>query len=294
MSIRSLLALHQAVENAPPLLRASIDLDYPNKRHALKQVSFEIANGEVLGLIGESGSGKSSIAMCLLRLLRRECRLTGSIQFEGRELLSATEREMRRIRGQEIGLVLQSPLASLNPVLRIGYQMAEAWRAHRTTPRAEMAAEIARVLEMVSLPGDEEFLRRYPRQLSVGLAQRVLIAMAILHRPKLLIADEPTSALDVITGAEILKLFTRLNRDLGMAVLFISHDLLSVASLCHRVAIMRQGSIVECAASAQIFGNPSHPYTQALVAALPKLPAACPTQKTEILAAEKHAQYSDR
>lgn len=274
MSIRSLLALHQAVENAPPLLRVSIDLDYPNRRHALSQVSFEIADAEVLGLIGESGSGKSSIAMCLLRLLRRDCHLSGSIRFEGRELLSATEREMRRIRGRQIGLVLQSPLASLNPVLRIGAQLAEAWRAHRNTSREEMAAEIARAVEMVSLPAGEEFLRRYPRQLSVGLAQRVLIAMALLHRPKLLIADEPTSALDVITAAEILKLFTRLNRDLGMAVLFISHDLLSVASLCHRVAIMREGSIVECAARDQIFGHPSHPYTRALVAALPRLPRA--------------------
>jgi len=274
MSTHSLLAIHQAVENAPPLLRASIDLDYPNKPHALKQVSFEIEDGEVLGLIGESGSGKSSIAMCILRLLRRDCRLRGSIRFKGRELLSTTEREMREIRGREIGLVLQSPLASLNPVLRIGDQLGETWRAHRQTSREEMRAEIARVLGMVSLPADKEFLGRYPRQLSVGLAQRVLIAMAILHRPKLLIADEPTSALDVITGAEILKLFAQLNRELGMGVLFISHDLLSVAALCHRVAIMREGSVVECAATPQIFDNPSDRYTQALVAALPKLPSS--------------------
>ncbi len=284
MSIHSLLALNKAVENAPPLLRAAIHLDYPNKPEALKHVAFEISQGEVLGLIGESGSGKSSIAMCLLRLLRKDCRLQGSVQLEGRELLSMPEGQMRQVRGREIGLVLQSPLMSLNPVLRIGTQMEEVWRAHRKTSREEMRAEIARVLTMVSLPGDQEFLRRYPRQLSVGLAQRVLIAMAILHRPKLLIADEPTSALDVITAAEILKLFGQLNRELGMAVLFISHDLMSVASLCHRVAIMKQGSLVECAATAQIFGRPQHQYTQALVASLPKWPGTLLPREAPLLA----------
>ena len=275
MSTQSLLTLQRAVEPGRALLAAAIDLDYPNKPGALRQVVFEIGPGEVLGLIGESGSGKSSVALCLMRLLRaRGCRLTGSIQFDGRDLLSASEKEMRRVRGRDIGLVLQSPLASLNPVLRIGTQMAEAWKAHRSTSRDEMRQQIERTLEMVSLPSSEDFLRQYPRQLSVGLAQRVLIAMAILHRPKLLIADEPTSALDVITAAGILNLFGRLNQELGTAILFISHDLLSVASLCHRVAIMRAGSLVECAETAQIFGSPAHEYTQALVAALPQLPAA--------------------
>ena len=273
MSTHSLLTLHQVVESAGDLLHASIDLDYPNKPGALKRVTFEIGRGEVLGLIGQSGCGKSSIALCLMRLLRqRGCRLSGGIRFDGRELLSAPEREMRGIRGRDIGLVLQSPLASLNPVLRVETQFIECWRAHRNTSRAEARTHIRQVLEMVSLPSDEEFLRRYPRQLSVGLAQRVLIGMAILHRPKLLIADEATSALDVITAAEILKLFARLNRELGMAILFISHDLLSVASLCHRVAIMREGAIVECAATQRIFTNPAHEYTRALVAALPVNP----------------------
>jgi ABC-type dipeptide/oligopeptide/nickel transport system ATPase component len=273
MSTPSLLTLHQAVDSGGALLGASIDLDYPNKPGALRRVAFEIARGEVLGLIGQSGSGKSSIAMCIMRLLRqRGCRLTGSIRFDGRELLTASEREMRAVRGREIGLVLQSPLASLNPVLRLETQFLEAWRAHRGTSREVARSHIRQVLEMVSLPGDDEFLRRYPRQLSVGLAQRVLIGMAILHRPKLLIADEPTSALDVITASEILKLFARLNRELGMAILFISHDLLSVASLCHRAAIMREGTIVECAVTGQIFTNPAHEYTRALVAALPVSP----------------------
>jgi ABC-type dipeptide/oligopeptide/nickel transport system ATPase component len=274
MSTLSLLALQQAVDSRRPLLRAAIDLDYSNKPGALHQVSFDIARGEVLGLIGESGSGKSSVALCLMRLLRQSSScLTGSIQFDGRELLSIPEREMRKIRGRDIGLVLQSPLASLNPALRIGTQFEEAWRAHRNTPRDEMRSNIGRAISLVSLPSGSEILSRYPRELSVGLAQRVLIGMAILHGPKLLIADEPTSALDVITSAEILKLFVRLNRELGTAILFISHDLLSVAWLCDRVAIMRQGSIVECAPTSQIFSAPAHEYTQALVAALPRLPA---------------------
>ncbi len=273
MSTHSLLSLHRAVEGSEALLRASIDLDYPNRKGVLRQVAFEIAPGEVLGLIGESGSGKSSVALSILRLLRqRDVRLSGSIQFGGRELLSLREREMRKLRGREISLVLQSPLASLNPMLTTGAQLREAWRAHRYTSREQAESEIARVLELVRLPTAADFLRLYPRQLSVGLAQRVLIAMAILHRPKLLIADEPTSALDAITASEILKLFVQLNRELGMAILFISHDLLSVASLCGRVAIMRAGQIVECARAGDIFRNPRHEYTRALVEAMPKLP----------------------
>ena len=283
MSTLSLLKLHQAVDpGRQPLLRAVIDLDYPNKCNALKQVSFEIEHGEVLGLVGASGSGKSSVALCILRLLRQKgCRLSGLIEFEGRDLLSLKERDMRKIRGSGIGLVLQSPLASLNPVLRIGTQLNETCRAHRGSSRDEMRSSIQQVMEMVNLPSGDDFLQHYPRQLSVGLAQRVLIAMAILHRPKLLIADEPTSALDVITAAGILKLFTRLNRELGMAILFISHDLLSVASLCDRVAIMRDGSIVECAPTSQIFTKATHEYTRALVAALPQLPEAYTRTSTE-------------
>lgn len=268
MSTPSLLPLDRAVDDRAVVLRASIDLDYPNKPRALNGAAIEIRAGEVLGLIGESGSGKSSIALAILRLLgRRGARVTGTIEFAGRDLLAASESEMRTVRGREIGLVLQSPIASLNPALRIGTQLAEAWNAHRKTTRAETRERILRVMEMVSLPAGDEFLERYPKQLSVGLAQRVLIGMAILHEPKLLIADEPTSALDVITAADILNLFARLNRELNMAILFISHDLLSVASLCHRVAIMRSGKIVECTATDQIFDDPRHEYTKALVGA---------------------------
>ncbi len=176
------------------------------------------------------------------------------------------------LRGREMSIVLQSPLSSLNPALRIGTQLSEAWRAHADGTREECAAAIAAALANVSLPNDSDFLRRRPSQLSVGQAQRVIIAMAVLHRPSLLIADEATSALDTITQSEILRLFAQLNRELGMGILYISHDLLSVAVLCHRIAILNAGEIVECGPPSQIFGAPQHPYTQKLVAALPRVP----------------------
>jgi ABC-type dipeptide/oligopeptide/nickel transport system ATPase component len=183
------------------------------------------------------------------------------------------EREMRQLRGSEIGLVLQSPLSSLNPALRIGTQLTEAWKAHASGSREEAKWRIQESLTAVTLPSDEEFLRRFPSQLSVGQAQRVLIAMAVIHRPALLIADEPTSALDVITQAEVLQLFRKLNQDLGTAILYISHDLLSVATICDQIAILNQGEIVERGSTAQIFNHPTHPYTRKLIAALPEKPA---------------------
>jgi ABC-type dipeptide/oligopeptide/nickel transport system ATPase component len=272
MSTPSLSLLCRAVEPTP-LLQVSIDLDYPNKPGALRGVSFSICPGEVLGLIGESGSGKSSVAMAVLGLLgHRGASVRGTVAFEGRNLLTCRESERRSLRGRQISLILQSPLASLNPVLRIGTQLAEAWRAHRKTTPAETRARILSVLEMVSLPATDQFLAQFPRQLSVGLAQRVLIAMAIIHSPKLLIADEPTSALDAITASEIRRLFERLNREMNTAILFISHDLLSVASLCHRVAIMRNGEIVESDSTSRIFEAPRDRFTRALVAALPRWP----------------------
>jgi ABC-type dipeptide/oligopeptide/nickel transport system ATPase component len=179
---------------------------------------------------------------------------------------------MRAVRGREIGLVLQSPLAALNPSMTVGQQIREAWLAHRTV--GQQWRDPLELLETVNLPAEAQFLDRYPRQLSVGQAQRVLIAMAIVHRPALLVADEPTSALDSITQAEILKLFARLNRQMGMSILYISHDLLSVASLCHRMAILREGRVVESGSTVQIFRYPRHPYTKALLAAIPAFPFA--------------------
>jgi ABC-type dipeptide/oligopeptide/nickel transport system ATPase component len=169
---------------------------------------------------------------------------------------------------------LQSPVSSLNPAMRIGDQIYESWRAHReeyTEPFSRRDA--IELLERASLSADERFLRRYPRELSVGQAQRVLIAMALVHRPRLLIADEPTSALDAITQAEILQLFSRLSREMSMGLLFISHDLLSVASICHRVAILSAGRVVEFNSTGNIFRRPAHLYTKALIASIPHLPA---------------------
>ncbi len=256
-----------------PLLSARLTAGYPSKPAVLRDARFEIGRGEILGLVGESGSGKSTIALSLLRLLRyRGGAVTGEVCFEGRDLLPLSDREMRRIRGRQIGFVPQSPVTSLNPALRIGTQLNEAWTAHANGATSQRRDRFLSLLDSVSLPGEDALLRRYPGELSVGQAQRLLVAMSILHRPSLVIADEPTSALDVVTQAEILKLLGRLNRDLNMAVLYISHDLVSVSSLCQRVAILHEGAVVECAPTEQIFRNPTHPYTRRLIDAVPKNP----------------------
>ena len=254
-----------------PLLDVQLTVDYPNNPGVLRDVALEIAPGEILGLVGESGSGKSTLALSIMRLLAGKTS-QGHLIYDGRDLLGLSSSEMRALRGREISMVLQSPLASLNPALRIDAQMAEAWRAHQPSIPRAWRGHALDAFEMVALPAGRELFNRYPRQLSVGQAQRVLIAMAILHRPRLLIADEPTSALDAITSSEILALFKALNRDLNMAILFISHDLLSVASLCSRVAILQRGELVECGATAELFEHPTHPYTRALLGALPQHP----------------------
>lgn len=260
-------------ESLQPLLSASLSVHYGDKPAVLQQVSLEMREGEVLGLVGQSGSGKSTLALAILRLLNnKRAEMRGSICFRGCDLLRLCESEMQSIRGRSLGLVLQSPLSSLNPALRIRTQMREAWKAHASGSTQDRDVAVHKVLESVSLPTDEEFLKRYPKQLSVGQAQRVLIAMSVMHRPALLIADEATSSLDVITQSQILKLFVRLNQETGMGLLYISHDLPSVAGICHKIAILHQGSIVECAPTGQIFNAPQHPYTQQLIAALPLLP----------------------
>jgi ABC-type dipeptide/oligopeptide/nickel transport system ATPase component len=254
------------------LLEVDLRVDYPNKPQALRNVSFRMQRGEVLGLVGESGSGKSTIALALLRLLGwKDGKAVGRIVFGGRDLLAVSEREMERIRGHGIGLVLQSPLASLNPALRVGTQLGEAWRAHARGTSSERSAAVCRALLRVGLPDDQEFRRRYPSQISVGQAQRVLIAIAVMHSPSLLIADEPTSALDAVTHIEILDMLRSLNRQMGTAVLYISHDLQSVASLCQRIAILHDGEIVECGSTETVLRWPRHSYTQRLLACAPWL-----------------------
>src|ERR1700733_6539337 len=254
------------------LLSAHLSVRYRGKEPVLRGLQIEIRRGEILGLVGQSGSGKSTLAMAILGLLdKKYARPEGTIRFQDADLLQLSERELRMLRGRAVSLVLQSPLSSLNPALKIRTQLKEAWRAHASGTSPDCAKAIAASLESVSLPADEDFQRKYPSQMSVGQAQRVLIAMAIMHRPALLIADEATSALDVITQSEILELFRELNRSTGMAILYISHDLASVAGICDRIAILHQGAIVESGTTGQIFSEPQHEYTQRLMAALPRV-----------------------
>lgn len=255
------------------LLAARVSVRYGERPAVLRDVELEIRGGEVLGLVGQSGSGKSTLAMAVLGLLdRKRARADGAIEFEGCDLLKLREREWRSLRGRKLALVLQSPLSSLNPALRVRTQLREAWRAHASGSSTDCDSAIRVALESVSLPSTDEFLRKYPSQMSVGQAQRVLIAMAVMHRPALLIADEATSALDVITQSEILALFRELNRSTGMAILYISHDLASVAGICDRIAILHEGQIVESGTPEQVLTSPQHEYTQRLMAAMPKMP----------------------
>jgi ABC-type glutathione transport system ATPase component len=254
------------------LLDVQLNVDYPGRRGALQDLCFSLEQGEIVGLVGESGSGKSTLALALLNLLDfNSARVRGSVVFEGQDLLALDERTLRTVRGRRMSLVLQSPMSALNPMLRIGTHFKEAWAAH-SKDRALWRQVAFPLLERVRLPDDDAFLRKLPREISVGQAQRVLIAMALLHSPPLLIADEPTSALDAITQSETLKLFRELNRDLGTAMLIISHDLLSVGTTCSRVAIMQSGRIVESGSVRQIFQDPCHPYTRRLINAIPRMP----------------------
>jgi ABC-type dipeptide/oligopeptide/nickel transport system ATPase component len=259
--------------DAQPLLSLRLSVDYPGKPGVLRDLALDVGRQEILGLVGQSGCGKSTLALAILKLLYlKRAQARGSIHFNGRDLMALGEREVRSLRGKEIGLILQSPMSSLNPALRIGTQLAEAWKVHQCGSAEECQQALRDALQNVSLPREQDFLRRYPSQLSVGQAQRVLIAMALMHRPPLLIADEPTSALDLITQAEILQLFSGLSTKFGISILYISHDLLSVATIAHRVAVMHQGEIVECRRTAELFKNPSHPYTQQLIRSLPVVP----------------------
>jgi len=257
------------------LVSAHLSVQYGKKPAVLRDLHLELSRGEVLGLVGQSGSGKSTLAMAMLGLLdRSKTKVQGSIFFEGSDLLFLRENELRSLRGRKIGLVLQSPLSSLNPALRIRTQLREAWRAHVSGSSSDCDQAIRSALQSVTLPSDDEFLKKYPAQMSIGQAQQVLIAINIIHRPALLIADEATSALDVITQAEILRLFRQLNQNFGMAILYISHDLASVAGICDRVAILHEGQIVEAGSTHTLLTAPAHDYTQRLLASMPRMPQA--------------------
>jgi ABC-type dipeptide/oligopeptide/nickel transport system ATPase component len=234
-------------------------------------VKLEVLPGEILGLVGQSGSGKSTLAMALMGLLgSREASVHGRIVLAGQEVVGLNDRQMREIRGRLVSLIPQSPSAALNPALRIGTQLREAWIAHALGWPVEGRDRVRILLASSGLPGDADFLSRFPSQISIGQAQRILIVMALLHNPALLIADEPTSALDLVTQREVLDLLARINLERRMAILFISHDLLTVSTICHRLAILHEGVVVECGPAAEILSAPQHWYTRQLVAAIPK------------------------
>lgn len=238
----------------------------------LSSVSLSVAEGEVLGLVGESGSGKSMTALSVMRLLPRLAQASGEINFDGDDLTGFSETQMCDLRGRDIGMVFQEPMTALNPVRTIGDQVAETVLLHTDTSRTE-AADIARkTLERVGLSSEKFPLTRYPHELSGGQRQRVVIAMAIALRPKLLICDEPTTALDVTTQAQVLELLTGLVREDGLGLIMITHDLAVVAGMADRVAIMRQGEIVEQGETVRLFRNMQHPYSKALLAASTHVP----------------------
>ena len=241
---------------------------------AIDDVSFDLGEGEVLGIVGESGSGKSVTALSLLRLIPDPPGriASGEVLFEGRNLLTLSERRMREIRGAAISMIFQEPMTSLNPVLRIGYQLAETIRTHRRAGKREARTRALEILRTVHIPEPARRIDQYPFELSGGMRQRVMIAMALACGPKLLIADEATTALDVTIQAQILHLINELREKLGTAVMMITHDLGVVAETAQRVVVMYAGLVVEEAPVKVLFRRPLHPYTAGLLASIPRLP----------------------
>ena len=279
---------------AAPILRVeSLAISF-GAHQAVRNISFSIAPGETLGLVGESGSGKSATSLALLRLLPPAADVSGRIWFAGRtdpagesvDLLALPEQAMRVRRGREIAMIFQEPMTALNPVMRVGEQIAEAVRAHhRELGRAAVRERVLSAMHEVALPEPERRWRDYPHQFSGGQRQRILIAMALVNRPRLLIADEPTTALDVTVQAQVLELLRKLRETHGLSMLFISHDLAVVAQACNRpgdhIAVMRHGEIVEYSPASELFAHPLHEYTRRLLASAPTMQ----TDRTAPLAA---------
>jgi peptide/nickel transport system ATP-binding protein len=241
-------------------------------RAAVCNLSLSIAPGESLGLVGESGSGKSVTALAVMRLLDPSASLKGSIEFNGVNLSALDEKSMRKMRGRDIAMVFQEPMTALNPVMPVGEQVAEAVRAHHPRLSRRQVREVAlEALNAVAMPQMAKRYHEYPHQFSGGQRQRILIAMAIANRPRLLIADEPTTALDVTVQKQILELLAGLRQRFGLTMLFISHDLAVVSQVADRVAVMRHGLLLEEGSCAEIFRNPAHPYTRALLEAVPTM-----------------------
>jgi peptide/nickel transport system ATP-binding protein len=250
---------------------------------AVDGVSFHIEDGETLAVVGESGCGKSVMANSILRLIPEPPgKIAGSIRFQGHELLAFQERSMRAIRGNDIGMIFQEPMTSLNPVLSIARQLGETLRLHEGLEGKAVEKRAVEMLELVGIPEPRQRLRSYPHQLSGGMRQRVMIAMALACNPKLLIADEPTTALDVTIQAQILDLMANLKRRAGAAVMLITHDLGIVAEVAQRVMVMYAGRKVEEAPVGELFRSPRHPYTQGLIGAVPKLGSSLDGEETRL------------
>jgi oligopeptide/dipeptide ABC transporter ATP-binding protein len=258
-----------SVENLHVFFRSTDGKRLP----AVRDVSFSLPPGEVLGLVGESGSGKSVTSLAIMRLLPPQAIVEGRIAFQGEQLLTAPEEKVRSLRGSEISMIFQEPMTALNPVMRVGDQVAEAVLAHEKVSKHEAGRRAIEALNNVAIADAERRSRDFPHQLSGGMRQRVMIAMAIVNRPRLLIADEPTTALDVTVQAQVLELLAGLRQRFGLAMLFISHDLAVVAKVADRVAVMYGGSIVEMARTGAIFQRAVHPYTMGLLKAIPTLHA---------------------
>ena len=256
----------------PPLLDVrTLSISF-GTHPAVTNISFSIAEGETLGLVGESGSGKSATSLAIMRLLAASAKITGEIAFDGTDLLTLDPESMRAHRGREIAIIFQEPMTALNPVMQVGEQVAESVRTHNPgLSRSTIRAKVLESMREVGLPEPERRLRDYPHQFSGGQRQRILIAMAIVNRPRLLIADEPTTALDVTVQAQIIALLRQLRETHRLAMLFISHDLAAVSQIADRVAVMQHGHIVELASARDLFLHPQHPYTRKLLAAAPTM-----------------------
>ena len=239
--------------------------------HAVRDLSYSLEKGGTLAIVGESGSGKTQGAFALLGLLPRNGTASGSVMFDGKEILNLPLREMNKYRAERIGIIFQDPMTSLNPYLRISRQMTEVLEHHRGMSHSAALAESVRFLDAVRIPDAKNRVRMYPHEFSGGMRQRVMIAMALLCQPELLIADEPTTALDVTVQAEIMDLLVDLQEDFGTAIILITHDLGIVAGTCEDTLVMFGGKVMEYRKTLELFANPQHTYTQGLMAAIPRL-----------------------